>query len=86
LPNENQCVPESTFTAPDGCNICTCTCSGQKSDAISECTPTICEASHIKKKDSQHCEPGSSFPAEDGCNTCLCPNNGIKKESGCTRM
>lgn len=34
------CTPGETFDAPDGCNTCTCTASGKKSDAL--CTLMAC--------------------------------------------
>lgn len=75
ISKENQCAPESTFTAPDGCNICTCTCSGQKNDAI--CT----EKAECCKTFTDICFSGTYFFLKDSTITCECPSSQLQSEA-----
>jgi len=60
--------PGATFTAPDGCNTCTC---GE--DGAVACTEMAC----VEGCDygGQFYEVGEGFDANDGCNSCVCESN-----------
>ncbi|KAI9362282.1 hypothetical protein BD770DRAFT_440956 [Pilaira anomala] len=74
LPIESQCTPGLTFTADDGCNTCTCPCSGLISDAI--CTEKACCVSY-----DDICLSDVYFQPVGETNFCQCPPSGLKSET-----
>lgn len=67
------------YTAPDGCNTCTCTDTGE-----SACTRKACEpCSTCDGDDGNTYCAGEAFLSGDGCNTCRCSENGAVS---CTKM
>merc|ERR1719444_549984 len=77
---EDQCCPHLSWTAPDGCNTCTCPASGSKSEA--GCTQMKCLT---RPPPEGKCRPLLPYPAGDGLNTCMCPLSGLKSGAHCTR-
>ena len=69
--------PQESFTAPDGCNTCTCSAEG-----VLSCTEIACGAGTCTHG-GQAYEAGDSFPSEDGCNSCVCGADG---SIACTTM
>jgi hypothetical protein len=67
--------PGERFTAPDGCNSCTCEAGG------ASCTEMACAQPCIHRGETH--SPGDQFPAGDGCNTCRCEPGGAVS---CTLM
>ena len=55
----------TTFTATDGCNVCTCNGAGQ-----ADCTTVECNRCVIKGVDHSANPPGDSWKC--GCNICSC--------------
>merc|ERR1719409_2441969 len=85
--NGEMFCPGDSFTAPDGCNTCTCT---GGPEGIAACTAMACpdepttlpECTCEGENGEMFC-PGDSYTAPDGCNTCTCNDDGV---GSCTKM
>ena len=75
LGNQSYDVGDS-FTAPDGCNTCTC-----EPDGAIACTEIACLTGC--DYNGKFYQVGATFGAADGCNTCTCHETG---QVSCTAM
>lgn len=64
------------FTAPDGCNTCTCEVSGQIACTEIACDNDAGAPSGSCRAGGKLYKIGESFKADDGCNTCQCTAQG----------
>lgn len=69
-------LPGETFTAPDGCNTCTC-----GDDGAAACTEMACTAGCFY--DGEYYDVGESIDGYDDCNSCFCESDG---SVACTTM
>ena len=69
------------FSAPDGCNTCTCTDDGDVACTEIACAPPVGLPVEPPLESCSYngtaYETGESFPAGDGCNTCTCQNEQV---------